>query len=469
MTKTKIIATIGPASQDVKILKKLILSGVDVVRLNFSHGNHSTHKKVIKDVRMLSKQLDKSIAILCDLQGPKLRIGKFGKDKVYLKEGQRFTFYLDEIIGDENGVTFKYPEIFLQIKEKDKILLNDGLLQMKVEKISPGEIRCKVLNSGEISSYKGVNIKGEINIPSLTEKDKQDVLFCIKQKVDWLSLSFVKNKKDIEELKEFILKNNSDIPVIAKIEKPQAIRNLDEILDICDAVMIARGDLGVEMLPYKVPYLQKIIIEKSHKKRKPVIVATQMLNSMIDNPYPTRAEVQDVASAVQEGADAVMLSGETAQGKYPVLAVQMMNKIIKKTESHFDYYEILKSKNPKKAHDITDAISYSAVEVAQDLDAKLIVAATSSGFTAKALSLYKPKQKVIAITYSVATQRRMPLLWGVIPCLVKKFNSTDDMLSIVEKIILEKKLVKKDDFVVIVGGTPPGVKGKTNFIKVIKV
>lgn len=469
MRKTKIIATVGPASQNIKILKELILAGVDVFRLNFSHGDYSTHQKTIQNIRQVSGEVEKPVAILGDLQGPKIRIGKFSAGKVYLKKGQEFTLIKDRILGNEGKVHLNYPWLFSQSILPRKIFLNDGLIKLKVIERSPHYIKCKVLNSGEISDNKGVNIPGGDNISSLTKKDKEALLFCIKQNVDWVSLSFVQNKDDVLRVKNIISQNHFCLPVISKIEKREGIKNLKEIVKVSDGIMIARGDLGVEMLPDEIPYLQKKIINVSHLHRKLVIVATEMLQSMINSPRPTRAEVSDVAGAVSEGADAVMLSGETAIGSYPVQTVQMMSKIIKRAEKHLDYHRILKEKNPKLVEDITEAIAHSAVEVASDLSAKVIVAATSSGFTAQRISLYKPQQMVLGITPRLNVQRKMSLFWGVHPYLVEKFKSTDEMLSIVEKVVLREKIAKSGDFVVIVGGTPPGEKGKTNFLKVIKI
>jgi pyruvate kinase len=462
--KTKIICTIGPASEDEKTLRELIFSGMDVARLNFSHGDYNVHGKRIELIRKITQELDKSVAILQDLQGPKIRVGKFENDKIFLKDGQEFFLTPKECIGNNKLAYVNYPFLLEDVKEGERILLDDGLIELKVEKIENDKLKCIVIHGGELCSNKGVNFPDtELRVSALTEKDKRDVLFGIENKVDFIALSFVKKASDILELKEFLELNDAIIPVIAKIEKKEAIQNFKEILEISDGIMVARGDLAVEISNEEVPLLQKKIIRETRIAGKPVITATQMLSSMVNNPTPTRAEVSDIANAILDGTDAVMLSNETAIGKYPVESLKMMDKIARKVEENFPYENFL---IPPEDENITQSITYSACEISRQIKAKAIITATHSGFTARQISKYRPFSTIFAITHFPEVQRRLNLSFGVVPLVTEVFYTTDEMFEKSIRILLQKNYIKNGDIVVITAGIPMGISGMTNLIKV---
>lgn len=467
MRKTKIVCTIGPATSSYEMIEKLILSGMDVARLNFSHGDYESHKKVIKNIRSISKKLNKPISILQDLSGPKLRLGEV-KQEITVSTGDEIILTSDK--KDDNSIYFPHPEIFKVLSKGTNILIDDGLLSLKVVEVKKGEIRAKVQNNGKISSHKGVNFPNvTLPISSITSKDKEDLKFGIEQNVDYVAISFVRSKDDVQEIKRIIKNSKSDIPVISKIEKHEAVKNLSSILEESNGIMIARGDLGVEMSIDEVPLIQKKIIKECNKNRKVVITATQMLDSMQRNLRPTRAEVTDVANAIFDGTDAVMLSGETAVGLYPLETLNMMDKIIRKTESSLNYEEILKEKNPYKVQSITDAICHAASEMVLDLKAKAIITSTTSGYTALMVSSYHPQAEIIAVTPDEKVIRRLSLFWGVFPMLVRHFKNTDEMMKEAISGAIRSKLVKKGDIVIITAGVPVGEKGKTNLIKVHRI
>ncbi|MCS7201464.1 MAG: pyruvate kinase [Dictyoglomus sp.] len=462
--RTKIVCTIGPASEDEKTLRELISCGMDVARLNFSHGDYEVHGKRIELIRKISEELDKSVAILQDLQGPKIRIGKFEKEKIFLEDGQEFCLTSEECIGNEKIAYINYPYLSEDLKEGERILLDDGLIELRIEKIKKDKVICRVIHGGELWEKKGVNFPdSELRVSALTEKDKRDVLFGIEKGVDFIALSFVKKAGDILELKEFLELYNARIPVIAKIEKREAIQNFREILEVSDGIMVARGDLAVEISNENVPLLQKRIIKEARISGKPVITATQMLSSMVNNPTPTRAEVSDVANAILDGTDAVMLSNETAVGKYPVLSLKMMDKIARKVEEEFPYESFL---IPPSDENITQSITYSACEISRQIKAKAIITATHSGFTAQQISKYRPFSPIFAITHFPEVQRRLNLSWGVIPLLTEVFYTTDEMFEKSTRILLQKNYIKSGDTVVITAGIPMGISGMTNLIKV---
>lgn len=462
--KTKIVATIGPATENKKTIEKMIEAGTNVFRLNFSHGNYEEHLNRIKLVRAAAKKFEKPTAILQDLCGPKIRIGDFYKESVVLKNNKRFILTTKKCVGDEQRVFINYKNLPKEIGKGAKIMLNDGKNELVVEKISGDEIFCRVLVGGEIKGRRGANFPGtSLKINSLTAKDKEDIKFGVKHKVDFMAISFVRTAADVLELKEILKKNNVRVRVIAKIETQEAIENIDEIVAAADGILVARGDLAVEGPLEHVPTLQKMIIKKSNAAGKPVITATQMLESMIKNPLPTRAEVNDVANAIIDGTDAVMLSEETTLGAYPVKAVEVMSRIARHTEEKLDYEEILKHNHllPKS---ISDSISFAIVNAAHNIGAKGIVALTETGFTARVISRYRPKQSVLALTPNVKTFNQLAVSFGCYPRLVKKFNNVSEVIEMAKKMSIKHKIVKKGDKIVIAAGIPFGKSGATNLL-----
>lgn len=463
MRKTKIICTLGPATDSKKIVSDLIRAGMNVARLNFSHGTYNDHRKMIQIIREVSADLNRSIPILQDLQGPKLRVGKFRAGSIMLKRGQTITITTDDIIGDDHVISTTYQNLPIDVQPGDIILLDDGLIQLKAKEIKPDHVVCHVLEGGPLSDHKGMNLPGvRISQPSFTEKDRDDLMFGIEHDVDIVALSFVRNPEAILEVKNILAEHNKEIMVIAKLEKPEVLKHLDAIINISDGVMIARGDLGVELPLQRVPILQKQIIGLAVQKGKPVITATQMLESMRNSSRPTRAEVSDVANAIFDGTDAVMLSAETATGNYPIATVKTMAKIITEAEqtSHCQHFA-----HTEKTSSIADAISYSACEAAEYLGIKAIVAFTKSGFTARMVSKYRPKTNIIAFSPSAIVQRQLSLSWGVCALNMDFLNNTDEIIQQTEKIVLEKKFVKKGDVIVILMGAPIYVKGTANLMK----
>ncbi len=459
---TKIVCTIGPASNSKKILRKLIKAGMNVARLNFSHGSHKQHEKVIRFVRDLSQELNKPVAILQDLQGPKIRIGELLGGHVELKKNEKWTITTRNVKGRQGLISTTYRQIVNDLNAGDRILIDDGLLELRVLSKDKTHLYCKVITGGLLGEHKGINLPGvRTSIPSLTKKDKADLEVGIKAGVDYVALSFVRSVKDVLVLKRFLKRRGVDIPVIAKIEKPEALVELEDILDACEGIMVARGDLGVEVSPEKVPMAQKRMIRMANEKRRLVITATQMLESMTDHPRPTRAEASDVANAILDGTDAVMLSAETSVGKYPVESVRMMKKISRETETD------LPSK-PYSGHRPTnfpDAISEAACFSAESLGLKAIVAFSQSGFTAALISKHRPPVPIIACTPDEKVQRRLALYWGVSAMVVPHLSGTDKMVETVESLLLERRFARKGDKVAILAGTPLMIKGTTNMIK----
>ncbi len=463
--RTKIIATIGPASSSAAVIAKLIRAGMDVARLNFSHGERKDHKKRIRLIRQEAARAGKQIAIIQDLQGPKIRVGVMQNDAVTLKRGDMPTLTSSSVIGSPSVITVTYRHLARDLRAGDAILFDDGRLELTMVKKTVGGILAKVIRGGILKSHKGVNIPGShLAIPSITSKDKEDIIFGIEQGVDYVALSFVRSADDIENAKRFIRTIGADIPIIAKIEKPEAIENLDAIIKAADGIMVARGDLGVEMPPEQVPLLQKKIITACNKAEKPVITATQMLESMIENPQPTRAEASDVANAILDGTDCVMLSGETAAGKYPVQAVEVMARIATQVET---------SLSPVPAdRDISgvgESVSHAASRAAEEQRARAIVTFTQSGATALLVSKHRPTVPIIAATPFEKIARRISLYWGVMPVIVKTRQTTDDMIAAVEGAMLRRKLVKQRDLIVITAGVPIGEAGSTNMMKIHRV
>jgi len=476
MKRTKIVCTIGPASNKEQILKRMIKAGMNVARLNFSHGKYPDHKKVINLIRKVSQQLDQPITILQDLQGPRIRLGVLPEEGIKLKTGQKIILTTNPK-AKLPKVSVTYNKMHLDVKKGQKLLLVDGLITLVIEKVSGQDMHCKVKTPGIIHSNKGINLPDtKLSIPTITAKDKKDLEFGIKNKVDMVALSFVRSAKDVQDLKRLIrkfekkyqAKNVQPTQIIVKIEKPEAVKDFDNILKETSGVMVARGDLGIEMPAAKVPLVQKQMIEKCLKAAKPVIVATQMLESMIKNPRPTRAEVSDVANAVIDHTDAVMLSGESANGAYPVESVQTMAQIIAKTEkSKFDDFQFRKIFKGKLK--IDDAISSSANLLAKDLKVKAILVASITGYTGRIVSRYRPELPILVTTNNEKVRRQLNLNWGVVPFVLPKCKTIEELLAKALIYINKKKLVKKDDVIIIIAGFPLGVKGNVNWIKIQKI
>ena len=463
--RTKIIATIGPASSSPAVIAKLIHAGMDAARLNFSHGERKDHITRIRLIRQASISAGKPIAIIQDLQGPKLRVGNMQNDGVALKRGAIVTLTAKKVVGTSSLISITYSRLAKDLRPGDTVLFDDGRLELRVLRRSGSGLQCKVIRGGTLKSHKGVNLPGaNLTLPSLSPKDRQDILFGIGRGVDYIALSFVRSASDIEATRSFIRKAGVDIPIIAKIEKPEAIRNLDEIIQAADGIMVARGDLGVEMSPEQVPLLQKLIIRACNDAEKPVITATQMLESMIENPQPTRAEASDVANAILDGTDCVMLSGETAVGKHPVQAISVMARIAVQAETSLDPI-------PPDKHigGLDESVAHAACRAAAEQHVRAIVTFTQSGSTALLVSKHRPAADIIAPTPFERVARKVSLYWGVIPVILKTKKTTDDMIRNVEAIMLEKDLARKRDLIVITAGVPIGVAGSTNMMKIHRV
>jgi pyruvate kinase len=468
MRKTKIVCTIGPASESLENTKKLIEAGMNVARLNFSHGDFEEHGNRIKNIRQACRELGKTVAILLDTKGPEIRLGNLAEEPIELKAGEYVTLTTENILGDRNRIPVTYQDLPRDVKPGDTILLDDGLIGLKVIEVQGTEIKCEIQNSGPIKSKKGVNVPGvAISLPGITEKDANDILFGIEQGIDFIAASFVRRASDVLEIRELLEKNNaSHIQIIAKIENRQGVDNLDEILEVADGLMVARGDLGVEIPVEEVPLVQKMMIEKCNRVGKPVITATQMLDSMQRNPRPTRAEATDVANAIFDGTDAIMLSGETAAGKYPVESVLTMARIAERAEAALEYREIFIRRASGQQTTVTEAISQAVANSALDLDANAIITSTESGYTARMVSKYRPKAPIIAVTPSEHVMRALQLVWGVIPVLGTPAKTTDEMFDIAVNGAIRSGLVKLGDTVVITAGVPVGRSGSTNLIKI---
>ena len=468
LNKTKIIATIGPSSSNKSILQEMIISGVDAVRLNFSHGDYKNHKKVIDNIRKLSDELNTPIAIIQDLQGPKIRIGNIKNNKAKLNEGDNLNIHLKNILGTSKRISINNKNLFKDIKVNENILIDDGKIKLEVFSIKKDVIHTKVLRSGLLKSNKGVNLpETNISLSSITKKDKNDLLFGLENKVDWVALSFVRSARDIIELRKFIKSKKSNTKIIAKIEKPQAIENIDEIIKFSDALMVARGDLGVETPMESVPLFQKKIVEKCNKAFKPVIIATQMLESMIDEKTPTRAETNDVANAVLDGADAVMLSAESATGKYPILSVKSMDKIIFSVEKNSDViYNKFFEKNKKLIDRENDSLIRSACRLSKLINAKAIVTMTKSGYTGFRVSGHRPKASIFIITNNRSLLNVMNLVWGIRGIYYDKTDYIDNTLENIQSLLIENKFLKKRDKYIITASMPSHWKGHTNMMKV---
>jgi pyruvate kinase len=470
--KTKIVATIGPATIGKEKITKMIKTGMNVARLNFSHGDHSYHEKTLNTVRAASKKLNTPVAVIQDLSGPKIRTGELYKDKVFLKKGTKLTLTTKRIVGDETKQFVNYKKLPKEVKKGDFILLDDGKKKLQVVSTNSIEIKCKVITGGEIAARRGVNVPGvSLSISSITEKDKKDIMWGVKHDVDFMALSFVKNASDVKQLKRILKEFHSDVNVIAKIETYDAIDDIDNIINETDGVMVARGDLAVETPPEEVPILQKKIIEKCNRVGKPVIVATQMLESMITSPVPTRAEVSDVANSIVDGADAVMLSAETATGSYPIDAVKMMSNIAKKTEA--GYLPHARGRRRDYCNGgvvgVVDAITRYVVATASDVGAEAIVALTQTGSTARMVSRHRPKQPIVVLSANKKTLQRTVLSFGCYPREIGKVRYIGEAIERIKKIVVKEKFVKVGDKFVLAAGVPFGKIGGTNIVMVQEI
>ena len=462
MKKTKVVCTMGPNTNDKELMRKLIRNGMDVARFNFSHGDHAEQKSRMDLLKELREEEHSNVAILLDTKGPEIRTGllKDGK-KIMLEAGKKFTLTTEEVAGDENIVSISYPGLINDVSKGKTILIDDGLIGLKVVEKKEKELICEIINGGELGERKGVNVPNvPIHLPAITEKDKEDIKFGAEQGIDFIAASFVRNAECVLEIKAYLKELGAPyVPIIAKVENAEGIKNIDEIIRAADGVMVARGDLGVEIPAEEVPYLQKMIIQKCNMNFKTVITATQMLDSMMRNPRPTRAEVTDVANAVYDGTDAVMLSGETAQGKYPLEALQMMVHIIQNTEQHLDYEGMLEKTGGHLKSGVSSAIGYSSVLAASNLNAKCIITPSVSGATARVVSNLRPRQVILGVTPNERTLRRMSIYWGVKPIKSQAFNTTDDICDGAIELAKVKQFVETGEIVVITAGIPsPNVK-----------
>ena len=466
--KTKIVCTLGPASDTEEILTQLIENGLNVCRMNFSHGTHDEHKVRMDLVKKVRKELDQPVAILLDTKGPEIRTGNFDQPEVLLEEGQKFTITMKDVMGTKEMCTVSYKDLNKDVVVGDTILIDDGLVGLRVDEINADEIHCTVENSGIVKNHKGVNVPGvKINLPALTDKDVSDIEFGISQDIDFIAASFVRKVSDVMAIREVLEKNNAThIQIISKIENQEGLDNLDAIIEVSDGIMVARGDLGVEIPTEEIPQAQKLMIKKCNQAGKPVITATQMLDSMMRNPRPTRAEVTDVANAIYDGTDAIMLSGETAAGKYPVEAVKTMATIAKRTEETLANDREVEIGTGDGELTVTNAISHATCETAKNLGAQSILTFTSKGYTARMVSKFKPMSPIIATTPDEGVMRRLNLSWGVYPIQALKAKDTDEMINIAINAAKDKGYIQPNNLVVITAGLPIGISGTTNLIKI---
>jgi len=464
--RAKIVATLGPASKTESVFRELVRAGLDVARLNFSHGTHPEKLELIQMVRKVAKEEGKTICILGDLQGPKIRTGKLQDRKpIHLVTGQRLNITPRDIPGTIETISTVFPTLAENLEPGSRLLLSDGLIELRTVAVHGEDVECEVLNGGTLGEFKGINLPGiPVKVPSLTEKDEVDLVFCMESKVDAIALSFVRTAEDVTVVKEKIAQHGGDVWIIAKLEKPQAIDNLDSILAVADGVMVARGDLGVEVPPEKVPAMQKLIIRRAAEYRKPVITATQMLESMVENPRPTRAEASDVANAVYDGSDAVMLSAESAAGKYPVEAVRMMARIVCETEEQLHLTPLASPHSSRVKLSIAETICESMAHATEDLNVAAVAVFTETGTTARQLSKYRPKPPIFALSSSEPVINRMPLLWGVHPILCPKLTTTEQMVTVAEHLLQEAGYLHRGDILGIVAGTRT-LSGSTNFLR----
>jgi pyruvate kinase len=466
MPRTKIVCTIGPSSRSPETLERLLAAGMDVARLNFSHGTHAEHAAVIAAVRRIAGEARRPIAILQDLAGIKIRIGEIAEGPVRLESGAAFTLTTRAVAGDAREVSVSFTDLPGSVRPGDRLLLSDGDIELCAEEVGPTDIRCRIVAGSMLSSHKGISLpSGSVAAPGLTEKDRDDLAFGVAQGVDYVALSFVRSADDVRQARAFIARHGAAIPIVAKIEKHEALAAIDAILAEADGLMVARGDLGVETPLEHVPLLQKMLIEKANRAGKPVITATQMLLSMVESPRPTRAEVGDVANAILDGTDAVMLSEETASGRYPVEAAATMRRIAEDTEAAFPFEQWMRRFEDRSVQGLPEAVAGAACELAEHIGASVIVAWTESGATARLVAKHRPRSPILALSTIPSTARRLALVWGVIPVVAEAGTSTDAMLEAAPALAAAAGLLRPGEKAVITAGIPMGVAGSTNLIK----
>ncbi len=468
LRKTKIICTLGPSTDNPEIIEKMVKAGMNVARLNFSHGTHEEQLKRINMVKEVRQRLNCPLAILLDTKGPEIRIGMFKDGFAMLNAGQKFTLVCDEIQGDNQRVSVSHKKISSILKSGDTILIDDGLIELNVEEFDGKDVVCRVINGGKISNKKSINLPGvKLDMPYMTERDREDLLFGIKADVDYVAASFIRNADDVKCVRNLLDENGGkDIKLISKIENNEGVENIDEILAESNGIMIARGDMGVEISFERLPAIQKSLIKKCYEAGKPVITATQMLESMVHSPRPTRAEVSDVANAIYDGTSAIMLSGETAAGMYPIESVETMSKIAEMTEKNIHYKKRFLAQQKIKNTSITDAVSHAACTMAIDLGAAAIVAVTTSGHTARMLSKFRPSCPIIAVIVDEKAYHQTSMTWGVVPVKNDMQETMDDMFESGMRKAITTRILKKDDMIVLTGGLPVGIAGTTNVVKV---
>lgn len=470
MRRTRIVCTIGPASGERSCIEKLIKAGMNVARLNFSHGTYDQHLEKINLIRAVADELNVTVGIMQDLSGPKIRIGKIAGGPAVLKRDAHITFKPGEFAGDSEKVSLPFPDMLKQMKRGQVIFLDDAKIELRVVSSDSDSVTARVVVPGELSSNKGVTAPGlAVRVSGVTEKDRNDLRFGLQNGVDWVASSFVRSAVDIEPLRAVMKEEGRSVPVVAKIERPEAVKDIQRIIEEYDAIMVARGDLGIELPIHEVPAIQKKIISLCNRAGKPVIIATQMLDSMMSSSRPTRAEVTDIANAILDGADATMLSGETAAGAYPVESVQMMHKVACSAEKLLDHDAILQRLGRNACSNVTEGIGEAAVSLAKDLGADAIITCTYSGTTARLVSKFRPKCQVIAAASNVPTARRLTMSWGIYPICVEKAEDTDSLIANALIASKAEKLIKKGDTVVIIAGVPVGAAGNTSLVRVIRV
>ena len=468
LRKTKIVCTLGPATEDDAILRAMIQAGMNVARLNFSHGTYEGHAQNIRRIRALSAELHTPVGIMLDTKGPEIRLKTFRDHRVTLQKGQLFTLCTGDVEGDAEHVSITYADLPADVQPGTTILIDDGLVGLTVEAVSKTEIQCRVNNGGVISDRKGINVPdANLSMPFISRKDREDILFGIQENVDFIATSFTRTEEDILAIRKLLTDNGGKgISIIAKIENMQGVQNIDSILAVSDGVMVARGDLGVEIPLEQIPIIQKMIIRKAYSRGKQIITATQMLDSMIKNPRPTRAEATDVANAIYDGTGAIMLSGETAAGLYPVEAVRTMARIAQVAEASIDYVQRFRDSVPRPSANITNAISHACCTSAQDLNATAIVTVTKTGFTAKMLSRFRPGCPIIACAPVERVVRQLCLSWGITPLLIEEVTDTDELFERAVDAGIDAGLLHKDDLIVMTAGVPLGISGTTNLMRV---
>ncbi|MHB1162055.1 MAG: pyruvate kinase [Chloroflexota bacterium] len=466
MRRTKIVCTLGPASASEATMRAMIRAGMDVARLNFSHGTHESHAALIASVRKVAAEEGHVVAILQDLQGPRIRVGEMAEGQAQLTPGSRFVLTTDEVAGNAERATVRGAPLPRDVQPGDRVLLDDGALELQVVGTGGTKVECTVIVGGVLKPHKGINVPGRtLSVPTLTEKDRADLLFGIRQGVDYVAMSFVRSAEDVHRLRQLMADRGAEIPIVSKIEKHEAIGCFDEILEASDAIMVARGDLGIEVAAEQVPLLQKMIIARCNGAGKPVVTATQMLDSMIRNPRPTRAEVNDVANAILDGSDATMLSGETAAGAYPVQTVETMARIAETTDEALPYEQLMQRTAMARMQSVTDGIGQATCEMSYELGARTIITSTESGYTARMIARHRPHSRIIAPTPSETTLRQLALVWGVQPYLTPRYHNTEEMIRQSVETAQKDGYAREGDLVIITAGLPLMARGRTNLLK----